>query len=74
MNNRGKTLAVRMAVIEAVRYGRKVVMANREGVFNCSLGPDGDLMLTPVQKTGAEISMFWVDEATALDTGRAGQQ
>lgn len=74
MNNRGKTLAVRMAVIEAVRYGRKVVMANADGVFRCSLGPDGDLLLTPVQKTGVEISMFWVDEATALDTGRAGQQ
>lgn len=62
MNNRGKTLAVRMAVIEAVRYGRKVVMANADGVFRCSLGPDGDLMLTPIEKTGAEITMAWLEE------------
>lgn len=62
MNNRGKALSVRMALIEAVRYGRRVVMANADGVFRCSLGPDGDLMLTPIEKTGAEITMVWIDE------------
>lgn len=66
MNSRGKTLAVRMAVIEAVRYGRKVLMYKDGELQSCSLGPDGDLLLTPIKTKGAEITFVSIDEAPTL--------
>lgn len=57
----GKALSTRLAIIEMARYGKRVILANSDGTFNCSLGPDGDLILTPV-KPRCEITQAWLDE------------